>query len=79
MYFSHAPLRRLQHLVPQRRLALAMARVDSIRRLLASNEGNLGRFRRDSTLLVEIDAVRDEVSILRALITTPSGTIGRAA
>lgn len=55
----------------------AMASVDSVRALLASGRGELGRFRRDSTLLREVASVRDEVAIVRALLDEPRGTAGR--
>jgi phospholipid/cholesterol/gamma-HCH transport system substrate-binding protein len=55
----------------------ALARADSIRRLLASRESSLGRLRRDTTLMREIEAVRNEVSIVRAMLAEPRGTAGR--
>ena len=56
----------------------ALARADSIRRLLDSRATSLGRLRRDSTLLREIAAVRNEASIVRAMLAEPRGTAGRA-
>ena len=57
-----------------------MARVDSVRTLLASpGQSSLGRFRRDSTLLPRIAGLRDEVSIVRARIMMSDGTLGRLA
>jgi hypothetical protein len=55
----------------------AMARADSIRSLLASGRGELGRFRRDSTLLRQVGEIRDELTIVRALLDEPRGTAGR--
>jgi phospholipid/cholesterol/gamma-HCH transport system substrate-binding protein len=54
-----------------------MARVDSVRALLASPAGGYGRFRRDSTLLREVADVRNELSIVRAELDEPRGTAGR--
>jgi hypothetical protein len=54
-----------------------MRSADSVRALLASDTNVLGRFRRDSTLVREVAAVRDEMSILRALIGQSRGTAGR--
>ena len=56
---------------------VAMARADSIRALLASGRGSVGRFRRDSTLLREVAAVRDELAIVNELMSRPTGTVGR--
>jgi hypothetical protein len=55
-----------------------MARADSVRTLLASNNTSLGRIRRDSTLLNEVADIRNELSIIRSLVTESSGTAGRA-
>lgn len=55
----------------------ALAGADSIRQLLSSGRGELGRFRRDSTLLRAVGEVRDEISIVRALLDAPEGTAGR--
>jgi phospholipid/cholesterol/gamma-HCH transport system substrate-binding protein len=59
------------------RAALAMAQVDSIKALLGSNDHALGRFRRDSTLIVEMQRVRTELANVEALADSPTGTIGR--
>ena len=57
----------------------ASAAADSIRQFLASGRGELGRFRRDSTLVRTVASVRDELSIVRALAASPDGNVGRAA
>jgi hypothetical protein len=56
----------------------AMARVDSIRALVASEEHSLGRFRRDSTIVTEITRTRAELAELRRLMSDPSGSFGRS-
>jgi hypothetical protein len=61
----------------QARAKNAMAQVDSIRALLASNQHSLGRFRRDSTLVIEMDRVRNELANVERLADSPTGTIGR--
>ena len=61
----------------QRRAQEAMAQVDSIRVLLGSNDHSLGRFRRDSTLILEIGRVRHELADVDRLAASPTGTIGR--
>jgi ABC-type transporter Mla subunit MlaD len=55
----------------------ALADVDSVRALLASDRYALGRFRRDSSLLAQVGAVRDEITIVRARLASPQGTVGR--
>ena len=55
-----------------------MASVDSIRALVASDHHSLGRFRRDSTLAIEIGRVRAELAEVQRLASSPNGTIGRA-
>jgi hypothetical protein len=55
----------------------AMAQADSIRALVSSDRHSLGRFRRDSTLLRDVDAVRAELGRVQALASNPDGTIGR--
>jgi hypothetical protein len=56
-----------------------MARVDSLRTLLDSDRSELGRFRRDSTLLRSITDARNEVAIVRLRLERASGTAGRIA
>jgi hypothetical protein len=54
-----------------------MARADSVRALLASNNTSLGRFHRDSALLHEVADIRNELDIVRARMASPNGTLGR--
>jgi MlaD protein len=54
-----------------------LVRADSIRTLLSSGSGSYGRLRRDSTLLREVAAVRNELDIVRARMASPTGTLGR--
>lgn len=67
---------------PQSELRLrarrAMASADSLRALLGSDRSELGRFRRDSTLLKSIADVRNEAAIVRLRLERASGTAGRA-
>lgn len=59
------------------RAQTAMARADSVRQLLASDATSLGRFRRDSSLTQAVADIRDELSIVGALLDEPRGTAGR--
>lgn len=61
-----------------RRTESAMARIDSVRALLSSENTSYGRLHRDSTLLSEVADIRNELSIVRALVNEPRGTAGRA-
>jgi phospholipid/cholesterol/gamma-HCH transport system substrate-binding protein len=54
-----------------------IARADSIRALVTSNEHSLGRFRRDSTLMREVGRIRDELRDIERRAESPMGTIGR--
>jgi ABC-type transporter Mla subunit MlaD len=60
------------------RASHAMAAADSIRSLLASSKGNIGRFRRDRTLVTQARHVLAEVDTLRTLFTNPVAAIGGA-
>lgn len=55
----------------------AMARADSIRQLIASPNTSFGRFKRDSTLANNVADIRNELSIVVALLEEPRGTAGR--
>ena len=59
------------------RASRAMAQADSIRALLDSPNTSFGRFQRDSSLKGTIADLRNEVSIVRALIANADGTAGR--
>jgi phospholipid/cholesterol/gamma-HCH transport system substrate-binding protein len=52
-----------------------MGAADSIRRLVSSNNGTMGRFRRDSTLVTKARHVLAELDTLALLIQSPVGTI----
>jgi hypothetical protein len=60
------------------RASRAMASTDSIRSLLSSNRGSLGRFQRDTTLFTKASGVMAEVDTLRALLSNPVGSIAAA-
>jgi len=60
-----------------KRASRVMARADSVRTLLASNNTSLGRIRRDSTLLSEVADIRNELSIVRSQVADSRGTAGR--
>ena len=55
----------------------AMAQLDSVRALLASNQHSLGRFRRDSTLVRDLRRIREELDAARQLADSGTGTIAR--
>jgi phospholipid/cholesterol/gamma-HCH transport system substrate-binding protein len=55
-----------------------MASVDSVRTLLlGSGRTSLGRFRRDSTILVSIAALQADLAALEARAASPDGAVGR--
>jgi hypothetical protein len=60
------------------RASRAMAAADSIRGLMSSNRGSIGRFRRDSTLATKASRVLAEVDTLRSLLSNPVGSIAAA-
>ena len=60
------------------RASHAMAAADSIRALMSSNKGSIGRFRRDSSLATKVGGVIAEVDTLRALLSDPVGSIAAA-
>jgi phospholipid/cholesterol/gamma-HCH transport system substrate-binding protein len=55
----------------------ALARADSIRLLVESPRSSFGRFRRDSTLMETVGAVRDELAALRVQLDSAEGTVAR--
>lgn len=58
-----------------KRASRTMAAADSIRSLVSSKRGSIGRFRRDSTLVTKAKHVLAELDTLRALVNNPVGTI----
>jgi hypothetical protein len=60
------------------RASRAMASADSIRALLASNKGSIGRFQRDTTLVTKAKGVMADVDTLRSLLANPVGSIAAA-
>jgi ABC-type transporter Mla subunit MlaD len=62
----------------QVRASRAMAAADSIKTLVASNKGNIGRFKRDTTLVTNANHILAEVDTLRSLLSNPVGTIAAA-
>jgi hypothetical protein len=60
------------------RASHAMAAADSIRTLMSSNKGSLGRFKRDTTLISNAGHILAEVDTLRALLADPVGAIAAA-
>ncbi len=59
------------------RAGRVMARADSVRALLASSNGSVGRLRKDSTLMAEVEDIRTELASVRAALTESRGTAGR--
>jgi phospholipid/cholesterol/gamma-HCH transport system substrate-binding protein len=59
------------------RIRRVMAQTDSIRLLLSSGSGNVGRFRSDSTLMREVASVKAEVDSLRRIFSTEGGGVSR--
>lgn len=57
----------------------ALASADSLRSLVSSDRTAVGRFRADTTLSAQVRDVRDELSIVRALMNHPNGNLGRFA
>lgn len=62
---------------PIARAQAVMAATDSLRTLLTSGGGVYGRFRSDSTLLATMTSLRNEISIVKALLDESRGTAGR--
>jgi ABC-type transporter Mla subunit MlaD len=59
------------------RAELAMAELDSVRALLASNDHSLGRFRRDSTLVRDLRRIHEDLDAARQLADSGRGTAAR--
>jgi hypothetical protein len=59
----------------QQRASHALASADSIKKLVSSNRGNIGRFRKDSTLATKTGHVLAELDSLSSLLKSPLGTI----
>ena len=59
------------------RTSRVLARVDSVRALLASPNTSFGRMRRDSTLLREVEDIRNELTVVRADLDESRGSAGR--
>lgn len=59
------------------RVSRVMARVDSVRALMASPRTSLGRLRKDSTLTGEIADIQHELTLVQRNLEEPSGTAGR--
>ena len=57
------------------RASQAMAAADSIRTLVSSNKGTLGRFRRDTTLTTKAAGVLAELDTLSALVAGGAGAL----
>jgi phospholipid/cholesterol/gamma-HCH transport system substrate-binding protein len=59
------------------RIRRVVAQRDSIKLLLSSGSGNVGRFRRDSTLMRQVARVRAEADSLRRLFSTSGSGVSR--
>jgi ABC-type transporter Mla subunit MlaD len=57
--------------------SVVLSRVDSVRTLLASPDGSLGRFSRDSTLAPQMAHIQAELAQVRASLAESRGTAGR--
>jgi hypothetical protein len=57
------------------RASRAMAAADSIRTLVSTNKGSLGRFRRDTTLATKAKGVLAELDKLSAFAASPAGAL----
>lgn len=62
----------------QRRATAAMTQFDSIQALVGSNALSLGRFRRDTSLMIQLGQIRSALADAQRLAESPNGTIGRA-
>lgn len=59
------------------RAGRVMARVDSVRALIGSDRTSLGRFRKDSTLMRNVDDIRLQLAEVQRSLDEPRGTAGR--
>ena len=62
----------------QARAGSVAATLDTISQLLDSDRGNMGRFRRDTTLVRELERARTETAAIAAALSEARGTAGRA-
>jgi phospholipid/cholesterol/gamma-HCH transport system substrate-binding protein len=60
------------------RAARAMAGADSIRAMMASGKGSLGRFKRDTTLITQVTGLMSEMDSVSAKMFDPLGSIVRS-
>ena len=60
------------------RASRAMAAADSIRTLMSSNKGSVGRFRRDTTFFSNANHILAEIDTLRVLLADPVGSFEAA-
>jgi hypothetical protein len=60
------------------RAARAMAGADSVRALMASGKGSLGRFKRDTTLITQVTGLMSEMDSVSAKMFDPLGSIVRS-
>jgi hypothetical protein len=60
------------------RASRAMAATDSIRSLMSSKKGTLGRFRSDTTLVTKASGVLAELDTLQLLLSNPVASISAA-
>lgn len=61
----------------QARANSVAATLDTISQLLDSDRGNVGRFRRDTTLLRELERARTESAAVATALSEARGTAGR--
>ena len=54
-----------------------LARVDSVRTLIASPNTSFGRFKKDSTLMADVADIRDQLATVQAELDQSRGTAGR--
>jgi len=62
----------------QARFGRILSVKDSITALLTTGSGNVGRFRKDSTLFPIVAGIRADVDSLRAMLSSSGGTMARA-